>query len=106
LFAAVRGGLGSKVRFLWVADLARPDATLLLGVAALTAWGVSSSASVPGQTGQQNATMMMVAAVGATLVFLWSASAAVALSFGAQSAVSVLQNWILNREAKKALANA
>jgi YidC/Oxa1 family membrane protein insertase len=106
LFAAVRGGLGSKVRFLWVADLARPDATLLLGVAALTAWGVSSSASVPGQTSQQNATMMMVAAVGATLVFLWSASAAVALSFGAQSAVSVLQNWILNREAKKAPANA
>ena len=38
LFAAVRNGLGAKVRFLWVADLARPDGALLLVIAALTAW--------------------------------------------------------------------
>lgn len=96
LFAAVRNGLGSKVRFLWIADLARPDATVLLGVAALTAWGVSGSATPPGQAAHQNA--MMVVAVGATMFFLWSASSAVALSWGAGSVLSVLQNWILNRE--------
>ena len=39
LFAAVRRGLGSKVRFLWVPDLARPDALLVLGVVAATALG-------------------------------------------------------------------
>ena len=99
LFAAVRNGLGAKVRFLWVADLARPDLTVLLGIAALTAWGVSSSPTPSTQTSQQN--MMMLAAVGATMFFLWSASAAMALSVGAGSAVSVLQNWILNREAAK-----
>ena len=96
LLAAVRNGLGSKVRFMWIADLARPDMTLLLGIAALTAWGVSSSAAPSAQASQQN--VMTVIAVGLTMFFLWSASSAFALSVGAGSAVSVLQNWILNRE--------
>ena len=100
LLAAVRNGLGAKVRFLWVADLARPDLTLLLGIAALTAWGVASAPTSPGQSSQQN--IMMIAAVGSTMFFLWSVSAAMALSVGAGSAVSLLQNWILSREAAKA----
>ena len=29
LFAAVRGGLGARTRFLWIADLSRPDALLV-----------------------------------------------------------------------------
>ena len=99
LFTAVRTGLGSKVRFLWVADLARPDMTLLLGVAALSAWGVSSSATPASQASQQN--VMMLVAVGLTMVFLWSASSAVALSWAAGSAVTVLQNWLLNGHAAK-----
>ena len=99
LFAAVRNGLGSKVRFLWIADLARPNITLLLGVAALTAWGVSSSATPSSQASQQN--VMMVVAVGLTMFFLWSASSAVALSWAAGSGVNLLQNWILGRDAKK-----
>lgn len=99
LLAAVRKGLGSKVRFLWIADLARPDLTLLLGIAALTAWGVSGSATPSTQASQQN--IMMLAAVGLTMFFLWSASSALALSWGAGSAVSVLQNWILNRQQSK-----
>ena len=99
LFAAVRSGLGSKVRFLWIADLARPDMTLLLGVAALTAWGVSSSPTPSGQAAQQN--VMMVVAVGFTMFFLWSASSAVALSWAAGSGVNLLQNWIVGRDAAK-----
>ena len=38
LLAAVRKGLGAKVRFLWIPDLARPEGTVLLGVTALSAW--------------------------------------------------------------------
>ena len=98
LFSAVRSGLGARVRFLWVGDLARPDGVLLLGVAALTAWGISSAPAVPGQSGAQ--TGLIVAAVVGTIVFLWSASAAMALSVGAGSLVSVLQNWLLSRDAK------
>jgi hypothetical protein len=42
--------------------------------------------------------------VASTLVFLWTASSAVALSVGAGSAVSVLQNWLLRRDARRLVA--
>ena len=96
LFAAVRTGLGAKVRFLWVSDLARPDGALLLIATALTAWGISSAPNTPGQT--TNQTPMLVVGVLLTAAFLWTASSAVALSAGAGSLVSVLQNWLLSRD--------
>lgn len=99
LFAAVRNGLGAKVPFLWIADLARPDGVLLLGIAALTALGVLSGPSTPGQT--PNQTSLVVLSVVGTVAFLWSMSSAVALSVGAGSLVSVLQNWLLARDAKQ-----
>jgi len=98
LISAVRSGLGARVRFLWVGDLARPDGALLLGVAALTAWSMSVGPQTPGQPSNQTA--LMLAAIGGTMLFLWSASSAVVLSVGAGSLVSVLQNWILSRDAK------
>jgi YidC/Oxa1 family membrane protein insertase len=97
LFAAVRNGLGAKVRFLWIADLARPDGALLLAIAAVTAWGVSSAPGTPGQTTSQ--TPLIVFSVLGTVAFLWAASSAVALSVGAGSLVSVLQSWLLSRDA-------
>ena len=99
LFAAVRNGLGAKVRFLWIADLARPDGALLLGIAALTALGVSVAPTTPGQTPSQ--TSLVVLSVIGTVAFLWSMSSALALSVGAGSLVSVLQNWLLARDAKR-----
>jgi YidC/Oxa1 family membrane protein insertase len=104
LFSAVRRGLGTKVPFLWIGDLARPDATLMLGIAALTALGIAQTPAAPGQSGPQ--TGLMVVSVGVTLVVLWSASSAVALSFGASSVVSLLQNWLLSRDAKVTAPNA
>jgi membrane protein insertase Oxa1/YidC/SpoIIIJ len=100
LFAAVRNGLGAKVRFLWIADLARPDGALLLGIAALAALGVLAAPSTPGQTPSQ--TSLVVLSVVGTVAFLWSMSSAVALSVGAGSLVGVLQNWLLSRDANNA----
>ena len=100
LFAAVRNGLGAKVRFLWIADLARPDGALLLGIAALAAWSAARAPSTPGQT--TNQTSLIVFSVLGTVAFLWAASSAVALSVGAGSLVSVLQNWLLSRDSKVA----
>ena len=94
LFSAVRNGLGAKVRFLWVADLARPDGILTLGVAGLTAWALSSVPRTPGQTNQL--AFVIIALIG-TVAFVWTASAAVALSVGSGSLVGVLQNWLLSR---------
>jgi len=98
LFAAVRGGFASKVRFLWIADLARPDLALTLGVTALTAWVV---ARTPTATNQTTPTVVILAAVVAMAAFLWSASSAAALSFGAGSLISALQNWLLAREIRR-----
>jgi YidC/Oxa1 family membrane protein insertase len=97
LFAAVRRGLGTKVRFLWVADLSVPDRALLLVVTAMTAWGMSSAQTAPGRG---SAPAAMIAVVLVTVFFLWTASSAVVLSMGAGSLVSVLQNWLLSRDAR------
>ena len=94
----MRKGLGAKVRFLWVPDLARPESLLILGVTALTAWGASSTPPSPGQT--TTPTVFVVISVVGTLAFLWSASSAVALSMGAGSLVTLLQNWLLARDAR------
>ena len=98
LFVAVRKGLGAKVRFLWVPDLARPESLLILGVTALTAWGASSTPPSPGQT--TTPTVFVAIAVVGTLAFLWAASSAVALSMGAGALVQLLQNWLLVRDAR------
>jgi membrane protein insertase Oxa1/YidC/SpoIIIJ len=99
LFSAVRTGLGAGVRFLWVGDLARPDGVMLLVATALTAWSISSAPTTPGQV--TNQTSLLVTGVLLTVAFLWTASSAVALSAGAGSLVTVLQNWLLSRDAIK-----
>ena len=97
LFSAVRNGLGARTRFLWIADLSRVDALLVVLVTALTGFAASmtpaAGSPVPVKT-------MAAAIVAGTLLFLWSASSAVALSVGAGSAVSVLQNWLIAREVR------
>lgn len=98
LFAAVRTGLGSKVRFLWVADLAKPEGLLALVVTALTAWGVSGTPTPPGSSSV--VTPLIAVTVVGTLVFLWTASSAVALSVGAGSLVSVFQNRLIARDSR------
>jgi len=97
LFSAVRTGLGAGVRFLWVGDLARPDGVMLLVATALTAWSISSAPTTPGQV--TNQTSLLVMGVLLTVAFLWTASSAVAVSAGAGSLVTVLQNWLLSRDA-------
>jgi membrane protein insertase Oxa1/YidC/SpoIIIJ len=94
----VRRGLGTKVRFLWVADLARPDIVVIVGVAAATALSMMSAPAADGKNTAANA-MIVVITLG-TVAFLWSASSAVALSMGAGSLVNVLQNWLLTRDAR------
>ncbi len=106
LFAAVRTGLGARVRFLWIADLARPNALLLVAVALLTA---GSTLVVPQTAGPRTATgtaVLLLLSLGGTLVFLWSASSAVTLSVGAGSLVSALQAWLLRRERNRAAPSA
>ena len=98
LFSAVRSGLGVRIRFLWITDLARPDALLLLAVTAITAGTMTMTPTTQGPSGAPSAQLMLLLSVVGTLVFLWSASSAIMLSVGAGSLVSALQNWLLNRD--------
>src|SRR5512146_932907 len=100
LFAAVRGGLGARTRFLWIADLSRPHAFLVGFVALLT----GAIAMRPGQQSGANAAGTMLAlalGIGVTVYFRWSASSAVALSVGAGSLVSGVQNWLIVRKSAR-----
>jgi membrane protein insertase Oxa1/YidC/SpoIIIJ len=97
LFAAVRGGLGARVPFLWVTNLAKPDA-LLLAVVTLLGGAVVAIPRGPDAAPGPSAVTLLVVGVGGTLLFLWSASSAVALSVGAGSLVSCLQGWLLSRD--------
>jgi YidC/Oxa1 family membrane protein insertase len=99
LFAALRTGVGERVRFAWVADLARPDALL----AVLVALGTGLITAGVSATGGSDVSRTMVTVMASlvtvlTLVFLWSASSAVALSVGAGSLTSLVQQAILVRE--------
>lgn len=101
LFTALRG-FGARVPFLWIADLARPDALVVAAVAGLTALGVATAPLAPGQAAMPRG-MTIIATIG-TVAFLWSASSAFALSVGAGSVVSMVQNLVLAREAKQQAA--
>lgn len=82
LYAAVRAGLGAGRRFLWVADLSRPDGWLAFTAALLVGAATLASAQ-QGGAAQATATAMRVSAVisaAMTLLFMWAAPAAVVVS--------------------------
>ena len=99
LFAAVRGGLGARVPFMWIGNLARPDA-LLMSVVALLGGALLAMPRPQGAPAGPSAVVLFALGVGGTLFFLWSASSAVALSVGAGTLVSGLQGWLLARDRK------
>jgi YidC/Oxa1 family membrane protein insertase len=96
LFGAIQRGLGERVRFLWIGDLGRGDALLMIAVSTLTGIAAATAPLAPGSP--ISARMLVAVAVGGTLLFLWSASSAIALSVGAGAATSLLQNWLLRRD--------
>lgn len=104
LYSAVRSGLGAGVRYLWIADLARPDRLLVVAVAGLS---VVAMTAAPQPTPTQSVpTAALVLAGAFTFVALWTASSTIALSWGAGSLVSTLQGWLLRRELAHQAARA
>jgi YidC/Oxa1 family membrane protein insertase len=97
LFAAARGGLGARVRFIWISNLSQPDA-LLVGVVTMLAGAVMAMPQSPDTAGGPSTLVLALLGAGGTLLFLWSASSAVALSVGAGSLVSGFQAWLLSRD--------
>lgn len=94
LYQAI-SGLGRAGRFLWIGDLARPDA-IVVGIAAVLAGLAASS-------GTANATRANVAVSALlTLLLAWRLSAGVGLYWVASNSVAVVQSVVLRREARVA----
>ena len=90
LYQAFARGLGPKLGFLWVGDLARPDA-ILAGVAASLA-GLAAGLST---TSSHRSAVAMSATI--TLIIAWRLSASVALYWIASSGVGAVQSLVLRR---------
>jgi len=90
LYQAFARGLGPKLGFLWVGDLARPDA-ILAGVAASLA-GLAAGLST---TSSHRSAVAISATI--TLIIAWRLSASVALYWIASSGVGAVQALVVRR---------
>jgi YidC/Oxa1 family membrane protein insertase len=99
LFAALRTGLGSGARFLWIGDLARPDVIVACVVAALAAGGMVLAPPVDPQRRMLLLQVLVIA--GVTAWFLSGTSALFGLSSGAGSMVSLVQAVLLRRTPRR-----
>ena len=89
LYRAFGGNLGTRTGFVWITDLARPDAGLALACAALA--GVAASAE---PTASRTAVAINMAVTG---YLAWRLSASVGLYWAASSSVTAAQALILRR---------
>jgi YidC/Oxa1 family membrane protein insertase len=90
LYQAFAKGLGPRLGFLWIGDLARPDA-MLVGLAAALA-GLTAGL---GTTSNSRTAVAVSAAL--TLVIAWRLTASVALYWIASSSVGAVQALVLRR---------
>lgn len=99
LFGAVRRGLADGGRFLWVKDLAMPDALLACACAAVAAW---SSALAPSLSAWQRVPAVALPAL-LTLFFLWRMAAGMSIYMLASGLVGVAQAVMVRRRAARIL---
>jgi YidC/Oxa1 family membrane protein insertase len=100
LFSAVRRGLSSSGRFLWVKDLMKSDPLMAFICAALTGLSTFLGSNAPEQ---QRATSILLPAA-LTLFFLWRMSAGVTIYTLGSGLVGLLQSLLIRRQLKRAAA--
>ena len=106
LYQAIRTGLGVGQRFLWLADLGRPDA-MVAGIAALLAAGTVAASGPSASANGSSATWAgMVVSGAVTLFIVWRLAAGVGLYWGASSLVGIAQGLLVRRAESRAAATA
>lgn len=93
LYSAIRRGLAQGHRFLWIRDLGRPDAVLVLATSIIT---FMSSLIAPHLPEQSRAATAVLPAI-LTLILAWRLSSAVVLYWASSAAVNGVQALILRR---------
>jgi membrane protein insertase Oxa1/YidC/SpoIIIJ len=90
LYRAVSTGFGPRAGFLWVSDLARPDALVAIGATLLA--GVAAGAGPSGNRAAVATSMLITVAIA------WRLSASVGLYWVASNAVGAVQSLLLLRK--------
>jgi YidC/Oxa1 family membrane protein insertase len=98
LFSAIRQGLGVAGRFLWIADISKPNWLVTLIVAGLT----YIAGVVNPNLSEQGRTLMVLLPAILTAVFLWKLAAGLGLYWATSSVISIVQALILRRQLKAA----
>jgi membrane protein insertase Oxa1/YidC/SpoIIIJ len=100
LFGAIRRGVATGGRFLWVGDLARPDA----GLACLCALVTAGSAALGPTLSQSQRVPSVVIPAILTLVFLSRMAAGVSLYTLASGVVGLGEAMLVGRRAARLMA--
>lgn len=90
-------GVARAARFLWIGDLARPDALLAVATAASAALVAALSPAPAGQAATSSSRGMVAVAAIMTLVFVWRMAAGVGLYWLGSNAASAVQAIALRR---------
>lgn len=96
LYTAISRGLGEGGRFLWISNLARPDAILALLTGVLTYLASILSPDMPQQA---RAIATLIPALLA-VYFVWNLASGVGLYWATSTAVGVLQSALALRNSK------
>ena len=99
MFTAIRRGVGSGERFLWVGDLTQPDFFIMLIVTGLA---YIATALTPNVSDQARNLMMWLPVI-LTAIFLWRLSAAIGLYWAASNTVGIIQAGILRYKTRHLL---
>jgi len=91
LYQAFASGLGPRLSFLWIGDLARPDAVVATAAALLTGTATALGTAAPSRSA-------IVLSTTITFVLAWRLSASVGLYWVASNTVGVAQSLILRRQ--------
>ena len=97
LYSVIRNGIGLGSRFMWIADLAKPDIILTLFIGLLT---LATSFMAP-QLSHQSKNLMILLPTIITMVFVWQVSSGLGLYWAASSLVGIAQNVILRKQLNK-----
>lgn len=102
LFATVRGGLARGARFLWVADLARPDAMLAVLASVVTGVGTYLTLHSGSPTSVRTSIFLITFTIVFVIVTAWYGGGAFALSLAGTGLVNSIQAFFLRRDRKRA----
>jgi YidC/Oxa1 family membrane protein insertase len=98
LYSAVRQSVAAGGRFLWIADISRPDRMLAVLVGTL---GVAAASLAPVPQGQSR-TLMALLPAAVTMIVLWKMAAGIGLYWGASTVIGGIQSLLTPRATSKA----